>query len=115
MFKLFEFKIRHALLNQADLGPALFNQEGNFWGVPCSIKKATFGACPVQSRRQLLGRAPFNQEGKFEQIIVTNPLFSHPTLCETTRPFLIQPFVKQPALSSSSLCETTRPFLIQSL
>jgi hypothetical protein len=26
---------------------ALFNQEGNFWGVPCSIKKATFGARPI--------------------------------------------------------------------
>ena len=41
MFKLFEFKIRHALLNQADLGRTQWNQEGN------------------------LGHAPFNQEGNF--------------------------------------------------
>jgi hypothetical protein len=35
------------------------------WGTPSEIKKATFGARPVQSRRQPLGRALFNQEGNF--------------------------------------------------
>jgi hypothetical protein len=35
------------------------------WGTPSEIKKATFGARPVQSRRQPLGRTLFNQEGNF--------------------------------------------------
>ena len=76
------------------------------WGTPHLIKKATLGRALFNQEGNFGARAPFNQEGKFEQIIVTNPPFSHPTLCETTRPFLIQPFVKQPALSSSSPCET---------
>ena len=60
------------------------------WGAPSEIKKATWGT-PHLIKKATLGRAPFNQEGKFKQIIVTNPPFPHPALCETTRPFLIQP------------------------